>query len=119
MSLIVIQSPMELINDLHRLQHVVATSQLCLLYILAPDCGLCSLMLDKIDAVAQQFDKLSSARVELHVVPQVAGTFLVATAPTVLLFAQGKEVYRAGNFIDVSELQQVLTKWHTAPIWQP
>ena len=102
---------MELINDIDELKRVAAQSDLCLLYIQAPDCGLCSIMLDKIEAVAQNFNNLRSARVELLVVPEVAGEFLVATAPTVLIFAHGKEVYRAGTFIDTMELECILTKW--------
>ena len=102
---------MELINDINRLKAFVEENKLCLLYIQAPDCGLCSIMLDKIESVTQRFDKLSSARVELLMVPEVAGEFLVATAPTVLLFAHGKEVYRAGTFIDTLEVERVLEKW--------
>lgn len=102
---------MDLINDIIRLKVFVADNKFCLIYIQAPDCGLCSIMLDKIEAVAQRLDNLSSARVELLVVPEVAGEFLVATAPTVLVFAHGKEVYRAGTFIDTMELERKLTKW--------
>lgn len=102
---------MEIINDINRLKAFVASEPLCLLYIQAPDCGLCSIMLEKIETVVHRFDKLASARVELLVVPDVAGEFLVATAPTVLVFAYGKEVYRAGTFIDIHELECKLTKW--------
>ena len=102
---------MELINDINGLKVFVGDNKLCLLYVQAPDCGLCSIMLDKIEAVAQRFDNLRAARAELLVVPEVAGEFLVATAPTVLVFAHGKEVYRAGTFIDTMELERVLTKW--------
>lgn len=102
---------MELIDDINILKAFVEENEFCLLYIQAPDCGLCSIMLDKIEAVSQRFNNLHSARVELLVVPEVAGEFLVATAPTVLLFAHGKEVYRAGTFIDTMQLERVLTKW--------
>ena len=103
---------MELINDIDELKRALAKSALSLLYIQAPDCGLCSIMLEKIEAVSRRFDKLRSARVELHVVPEVTGEFLVASAPTVLVFVKGKEVYRAGTFIDALELERVLTKWN-------
>ncbi|MBR5638594.1 MAG: thioredoxin family protein [Muribaculaceae bacterium] len=102
---------MELVDDINILNAFVEENKFCLLYIQAPDCGLCSIMLDKIGKMAQRFDNLHSIRVELLVVPEVAGAFLVATAPTVLLFAHGKEVYRAGTFIDTMELERILTKW--------
>lgn len=103
---------MELINNIEILKRIIASESFCMLYVQAPDCGLCSIMLDKIDTLAQRFEKLITARVELHVVPEIAGEFLVATAPTVLLFVNGKEVYRAGNFIDTVDLARVLTKWN-------
>lgn len=103
---------MELINDINRLKAFVAGNKFSILYIQAPDCGLCSIMFDKINAVVERFEHLKSVRVELHVVPEVAGVFLVATAPTVLLFFQGKEVYRAGTFIDVTSLERVLANWN-------
>lgn len=102
---------MNLVNDIDLLRQLVENQQFCLIFIQAPDCGLCSVILDKVERVAAQFDKLSAARVELHVTPQVTGEFLVATAPTVLLFVGGKEVYRAGTFIDVHELENELEKW--------
>lgn len=103
---------MELINDINRLKEFVADNKFCLLYIQAPDCGLCSIMLDKIDVVSQRIDGLIAVRVELLAVPEIVGEFLVATAPTVLVFVEGKEVYRAGTFIDTKELTQVIEKWN-------
>ena len=102
---------MELINDINRLKEFITDNKFCLLYIQAPDCGLCSIMLEKIEDLVLRYDSVCSARVELLVVPEVAGEFLVATAPTVLLFVDGKEVYRAGTFIDTLELERILAKW--------
>lgn len=102
---------MELINDINQLKQEVKTNQICLLYIQAPDCGLCSIMLNKIETVAGTFANVRSMRAEIHVVLEIAGSFLVASAPTVLLFVNGKEIYRAGNFIDTVELSQTLKKY--------
>lgn len=105
---------MKLINDIAKLKQVVSNNGLFLLYVQAPDCGLCSMMLNKIEMLVSEFENLISARSELQVVPQLAGTFMVATAPTVLLFANGREICRAGNFIDVLELRKVLSQWNEA-----
>ena len=102
---------MELINDIDELKRVLANSALNLLYIQAPDCGLCSIMLDKVGDVAMKYPHMHAIRTELLKVPQVAGSFLVATAPTVLLFHHGKEVFRAGNFIDTSQLEHIISKF--------
>ncbi len=110
---------MELINDINQLKQEVRANQICLLYIQAPDCGLCSIMLNKIEKVVGSFDNVRSVRAEIHVVPEIAGSFLVASAPTVLLFVNGKEIYRAGNFIDTVELNQTIAKWSEILNCQP
>ena len=102
---------MKLINDINRLKEIVHSAPFCLLYIQAPDCGLCSVMLKKVEQVTHNHEMLRSAHAELQVVPEIAGTFLVATAPTVLVFVRGKEVFRSGTFIDTLKLEQVLTMW--------
>ena len=102
---------MELINDINRLKEMAYSKPFFLLYIQAPDCGLCSVMLNKVEQVTHNHEMLRSAHVELLVVPEIAGTFLVATAPTVLVFVRGKEVFRSGTFIDTLKLEQVLTMW--------
>ncbi len=102
---------MELINDIKHLKVVVSESELCLLYVQAPDCGLCSIMLSKIEQVAERYPQARSLRAEIHVVPELAGEYLVATAPTVLIFSKGREIYRAGNFIDTVDLERFLSKW--------
>jgi len=102
---------MQLINNLKCIKHIIENHHFCLLYIQAPDCGLCSVMLSKIEQVSQQYKHLQAVRVELHEVPELASAFLVATAPTVLVFVNSKEVYRAGTFIDVLELERILSRW--------
>lgn len=103
---------MDLVNNIELIKQVINNHAFSLLYIQAPDCGLCSIMLEKIESVAAQFNQLHSIRAEIQIVPEIAGTFLVATAPTVLVFAHGKEVYRAGTFIDTTNLERVLTRSH-------
>lgn len=102
---------MELVNDLNHIKHVVAESELSLLYVQAPDCGLCAVMLSKIEQVTSRFPLARSIRAEIQVLPELAGEFLVATAPTVLVFAHGREIFRSGTFIDVSALERVLSQW--------
>ena len=89
---------MELINDIKMLKAFVENNEFCLLYIQAPDCGLCSIMLEKIENVVNLYANLHAVRAEIHVVPEIAGAFLVATAPTVLVFLNGKEKFLLNRF---------------------
>jgi hypothetical protein len=41
----------------------------------------------------------------------IAGRFLVYSGPTVLLLMEGKEIYRASQFINLEELEQTINKY--------
>ena len=83
---------MELINDIKHLKVVVSES-------------------DYREQVAERYPQARSLRAEIQVVPELAGEYLVATAPTVLIFSKGREIYRVGNFIDTVDLERFLSKW--------
>lgn len=43
--------------------------------------------------------------------PLIAGQFLVYSGPTVLLLMDGKEVYRASQFIDLEKLKYNINRY--------
>ena len=86
------------------IEHAIANNTLCLFYIKAPDCGVCNVMLDKVEKLADQYPQLASFYTDIMEEPLIAGRFLVYSGPTVLLLMDGKEVYRGVQFIDLEEL---------------
>lgn len=86
------------------IEHTIANNTLCLFYIKAPDCGVCNVMLDKVEKLADQYPQLASFYTDIMEEPLIAGRFLVYSGPTVLLLMEGKEVYRGVQFIDLEEL---------------
>ena len=87
------------------IEQTITDNSLCLFYIKSPDCGVCNVMLDKVMRLADQFPSLTSFYTDITEEPLIAGQFLVYSGPTVLLLMDGKEVYRASQFIDLKELQ--------------
>ena len=83
----------------------MADNRLCLFYIKAPDCGVCNIMLGKMERLAGQFPSLTSFYTDITEEPLIAGQFLVYSGPTILLLMDGKEVYRRSQFIDIEELE--------------
>ena len=90
------------INDIEQTR---AGNSLCLFYIKAPDCGVCNVMLGKVERLADQFPSLTSFYTDFSEEPLIAGRFLVYSGPTVLLLMDGKEVFRGSQFIDLEELE--------------
>lgn len=95
---------MQHLTSISDIEHTIANNTLCLFYIKAPDCGVCYVMLDKVEKLADQYPQLASFYTDIMEEPLIAGRFLVYSGPTVLLLMDGKEVYRGVQFIDLEEL---------------
>ena len=94
---------MKHLTSIKDIEQTIADNRLCLFYIKAPDCGVCNVMLGKVERLADQFPSLTSFYTDIT--PLIAGRFLVYSGPTVLLLMEGKEVYRGSQFIDLEELE--------------
>ena len=95
---------MQHLTSISDIEHTIANNTLCLFYIKAPDCGVCNVMLDKVEKLTDQYPRLTSFYTDIMEEPLIAGRFLVYSGPTVLLLMEGKEVYRGVQFIDLEEL---------------
>ncbi len=104
---------MEHLTDLKSIEQTLQDNRLCLFYIKAPDCGVCSVMLDKVETLADRYPLLYSFYTDISEEPLIAGRFLVYSGPTVLLLMEGKEVYRASQFINLAELAQTIDRYQT------
>ena len=90
---------------------MLSTSRTPPFYIKASDCGVCNVMLDKVERLADSYTSLCSFYTDIREEPLIAGRFLVYSGPTVLLLMEGKEIYRASQFINLEELEQTINKY--------
>ena len=95
---------MKHLTNIKDIEQIIADNRLCLFYIKAPDCGVCNVMLGKVERLADRFPSLTSFYTDITEEPLIASQFLVYSGPTVLLLMDGKEVYRGSQFIDLEEL---------------
>ena len=102
---------MEHLTNIQGIEQTVKDNRLCLFYIKAPDCGVCNVMLDKVERLADSYTSLCSFYTDIREEPLIAGRFLVYSGPTVLLLMEGKEIYRASQFINLEELKQTINKY--------
>lgn len=92
------------------IEQTISNHRLCLFYIKAPDCGVCNVMLDKVGRMVENHPQIETFYTDIIEEPLLAGRFLVYSGPTVLLLLEGKEVYRASGFIDVSDLERKIVQ---------
>ena len=102
---------MKHLTNIHDIEQTLKANRLCLFYIKAPDCGVCNVMLDKVERLADSYTSLCSFYTDIREEPLIAGRFLVYSGPTVLLQMEGKEIYRASQFINLEELEQSINKY--------
>ena len=99
------------LTDIRDIEQTIADNCLCLFYVKAPDCGVCNVMLDKVERLADGIPSLCSFYTDITEEPLIAGRFLVYSGPTVLLLMEGKEVYRGVQFIDLEELKYNINRF--------
>ena len=102
---------MKHLTNIQNIEQTLKDNRLCLFYIKAPDCGVCNVMLDKVERLADSYTSLCSFYTDIREEPLIAGRFLVYSGPTVLLLMEGKEIYRASQFINLEELEQTINKY--------
>ena len=102
---------MEHLTNIYDIEQTLKDNRMCLFYIKAPDCGVCNVMLDKVERLADSYTSLCSFYTDIREEPLIAGRFLVFSGPTVLLLMEGKEIYRASQFINLEDLKQTINKY--------
>ncbi len=101
-------------NTLHTLAEIeehLAIHPLSLLYAAAPDCGICHAIAPRLEAALADWPQIVAARADVSALPELAGRFHVLTVPVIILFADGREVWRAAKFIYQDELVKTLGLW--------
>lgn len=102
---------MKNLTKIQDIEQTIVDNRLCLFYIKAPDCGVCNVMLGKVEDIADCFPSLCSFYTDIIEEPLIASHFLVYSGPTVLLLMEGKEVYRGSQFIDLEELRYNINRY--------
>ncbi|MEK0219300.1 thioredoxin family protein [Bacillus proteolyticus] len=89
----------------------IEKQQLVLLFIKTENCGVCDVMLRKVNYVLENYDyveKVEKVEILLQDMQEIAGRYAVFTGPTILLFHNGKEILRESRFISLENLERTI-----------
>jgi len=78
-----------------------------ILYFSTPECGVCLSVYPQLMDLLKE-DQIEVIKIDASEFPEVAGQHLVFTAPTILVFFEGKEVLRESRFIDFQRIRRLL-----------
>lgn len=99
---------MDKIKNMEEIKEFISNNQMSLLFIKTVQCGVCDAVLAQSEDVLERFPKIHSILVSLEETPQVSGEYLVFTAPTLIMFLKGKEMFRESRFVVFSEFERKL-----------
>ncbi|HGO5855192.1 TPA: thioredoxin family protein [Mannheimia haemolytica] len=99
------------LSTLDQVQALINQNRLAVLYISTPKCGVCTVMKPKINEILNDFDSVASGVVGIDEVPALASFYHILTAPALLVFADGKEIWRGARFIDVVDFENTLAQY--------
>lgn len=102
---------MNKLHSIEEVRHLAEVNQISMLLVKTTNCSVCDVVLLKLDKLIDSYKDVEFAYVYANEVPLVAGEFLVFTAPTIIIFVEGKEVFRQSRFIIFEEVTEILEKW--------
>lgn len=105
---------MQTYTDLSEIKHLIAASPMAILVSKTSSCGVCESVAAKIDELLPHYPKVTGMISYIEQVPALASEYLILGAPTVILFVEGKEVYRESRFVKMAELHRQLQNWSEA-----
>ncbi|MEN1759007.1 thioredoxin family protein [Anoxynatronum sibiricum] len=86
---------------------VLQTEKRVLLYVGNADCTVCQSTKPRILTLMKAHPLWAGVEASAQKNPDIAGQYLVFAIPAVLLFVEGKEIFRTARFLDFQQIQQV------------
>ena len=100
-------------NKLESIQSVkdfIGQKGLNLLYVSTFTCTVCGALQPKVVRFLEDYPEVASAEVVLENVPAIAGELLVMSAPSVLIFCDGKELHRIMQYVSIYERKAIFDR---------
>ncbi|PJA51774.1 MAG: thioredoxin [Candidatus Marinimicrobia bacterium CG_4_9_14_3_um_filter_48_9] len=91
----------------NQLQH----TELALIYCSTPTCNVCKVLRPKVELMVSEIGDWEFIYIDTTQNPEIAGQYLIFSVPTLLLFAQGKEVQRFSRHFGLDDLKLELERY--------
>ncbi|PFA68420.1 thiol reductase thioredoxin [Bacillus sp. AFS015802] len=101
---------MEVMHSLEAIHAVLKSEKLVLLYISRPDCSVCHALLPQVKGVLEKFKSVISIHADAEEIPEIAGEFSIFTVPVIIVFVDGKEMFRKARFVPIDELHSQISR---------
>ena len=93
--------------DVETLNDLIETEAAVAVYFSAPNCGVCHALRPKVEELfSEDFPAVKFIHIEIDKSPGISGELGVFSAPTLLVFFEGKEFLRKVRLMSIQELQE-------------
>lgn len=102
---------MENIKSIEEIRMMINENQIVLLYFGDESCGVCRVLLPKVEAMLKDYPDIRIGHIKIDMLPQVASEYSIFTIPAILLYIEGTEVVREARHISIAELQRKIDRY--------
>ncbi|WNF36743.1 thioredoxin family protein [Bacillaceae bacterium IKA-2] len=99
------------ITEAAKLKQIISEEEIVLVLLKSEKCSVCDAVYEQLGDFFIEGNDFKKYYVSIDKVASVAGEYLVFTAPTVLLFINGKEVERQSRFISYDKINYQITRY--------
>lgn len=99
---------MESIRSTKEFYDLISNEVTLLAYFGTDSCSVCHATKPKVDDLMKKFPSILSCYCPADYIPELSGQYLIFTVPAVLVFHQGREVFRSARFIDLIRVEELL-----------
>jgi len=82
-------------------------------YFSTPTCGVCHSWKPRVAEMMEELE-IDCAHIDLTEVPKISGQFLVMGVPALLIFSEGKEIFRFGAYDRLDQIKAKLNQLITS-----
>ncbi|MCE7791640.1 thioredoxin family protein [Salipaludibacillus sp. CUR1] len=104
---------MENVQTISQIKERLSREEIVILLIKSENCSVCDAIENQIKDGAIKDYSVPVIKAKLEDAPEISGEFLTFTSPTILLFINNKEHWRASRFIPFDDLNKHIDFWKT------
>lgn len=90
--------------------NAVINSNLALIIFKTMGCGVCNAIKDRLLTMKPNHPDIPFYEAYIEDLPLIRGEYLIFSVPTVIVFSNGKELYRESRFVNTYKLNEFLLK---------
>jgi len=102
------------LSDLNELTTALKNELAVVLYFSSPSCNVCHVLRPKLmEALEKEYPQIGRYHADIALTPEIAAEFQIFSAPTIIVFLEGREFIRKGRAMSVDGLLQEIKRPYT------